>query len=200
MSNRDGGTGEAPRFELQSGMAGGRTFAAEPCEEGAREIVARVASRTFTSLDPAAKGQPPGGVAAWTVKHISIHFAEEITLDDLARGVRLSKFHFLRKFHKEVGLTPGAFLKRYRIVQAMERLTATRRPIREVAQMVGYKDATAFSRAFMRVTGTQPYLFRETRRLRAPERPERSRTHSTVPCHDFAEAPPRPCAAGLRMP
>ena len=51
----------------------------------------------------------------------------------------------------------------------MEQLTTSRRPIREVAQLVGYKDATAFSRAFIRVTGTQPYLFRVTRQSKAVE-------------------------------
>jgi len=196
MSDPDGGAGEAARLVLQSSIPDGGApgeapeversahFGAGPAAERsahvgagtggeeAREVVARVARRTFTALDPAAKGRPPGGVADWTVKHITTHFAEEITLDDLARGVQLSKFHFLRKFRKEVGMTPGAFLKRYRIVQAMERLTTTRRPIREVAHMVGYKDATAFSRAFIHFTGMQPYLFRETRQTKVAEDPE----------------------------
>jgi transcriptional regulator GlxA family with amidase domain len=99
----------------------------------------------------------------------SNHFAEDISLDVLARGVQLSKYHFLRKFRMEVGITPGAFLKRYRIVRAMDHLTGTQRTIREIGQMVGYRDPAAFSRAFTQIAGTQPYLYRVTRRLKVAE-------------------------------
>jgi AraC-like DNA-binding protein len=173
MNNPDSERGEAAASRPQSGTPDETAGAVEREGGKTHEVIARVASRTFTTLDPAARGRSPGEVTAWTVKHITNHFAEEITLDDLARGVQLSKYHFLRKFRKEVGITPGAFLKRYRIVQAMEQLTTSRRPIREVAQLVGYKDPTAFSRAFIRVTGTQPYLFRETRRTKAAEEKDR---------------------------
>jgi transcriptional regulator GlxA family with amidase domain len=129
------------------------------------EIVAHVARRTFTTLDrkPAAS---PSLVTAWTVKYISNHFAENISLDDLARGAQLSKYHFLRKFRQEAGMTPGAYLKRYRIVRAMDHLTGTRHTIKEIGQMVGYRDPTAFSRAFAQIAGIQPYLYRVTRRLK----------------------------------
>ena len=103
------------------------------------------------------------------MKYISNHFAEDISLDDLARGAQLSKYHFLRKFRQEVGITPGAFLKRYRIVQAMDRLTGTQHTIKEIGQMVGYRDPAAFSRAFTQIAGTQPYLYRVTRQLSVAE-------------------------------
>jgi transcriptional regulator GlxA family with amidase domain len=134
--------------------------AAEPLE-----IIAHI-----TRLEPK-PGESPGRVTAWTVKYISNHFAEEITLEDLARGAQLSKYHFLRKFQQEAGITPGAYLKRYRIVRAMDHLTGTRRTIREIGQMVGYRDPASFSRAFARITGTQPYLYRVTRRSKAAEEP-----------------------------
>ena len=69
----------------------------------------------------------------------------------------------------EAGITPGAYLKRYRIVQAMDHLIGSRRKIREIGQMVGYRDPAAFSRAFAQIAGTQPYLYRVTRRLKVAE-------------------------------
>ena len=135
------------------------------------EVVAHVARRTFTTLDPKPGGSP-SHVTTWTVKYISNHFAENISLDDMARGAQLSKYHFLRKFRKEVGLTPGAYLKRYRIVRAMDNLIGTRRTIREIGQMVGYRDPAAFSRAFTQIAGTQPYLYRITRRSQVAEEQE----------------------------
>jgi AraC-like DNA-binding protein len=132
------------------------------------EIVAHVARRTFTTLVPK-PGESPSRVAVRTVKYISNHFAEPVKLDDLARGAQLSKYHFLRKFRMEVGITPGAYLKRYRIVQAMDQLTRSRRTIREIGRRVGYRDPAAFSRAFAQIAGTQPYLYRVTRRLKVAE-------------------------------
>jgi AraC-like DNA-binding protein len=131
-------------------------------------IVAHVARRTFTALDLEPR-RAPSSATVWTVKYISNHFAENISLGDLARGAQLSKYYFLRKFHREVGLTPGAYLKRYRIVQAMDQLTGTRHTIKEIGRMVGYRDPTAFSRAFTQVTGTRPYLYRATRRSKVAE-------------------------------
>ena len=102
------------------------------------EVVAHVARRTFTTLDPKPGGSP-SHVTAWTVKYISNHFAEPVKLDDLARGAQLSKYHFLRKFRMEVGITPGAYLKRYRIVQAMDQLT------REIRQSINVLSFTTNS-------------------------------------------------------
>jgi AraC-like DNA-binding protein len=135
------------------------------------EVVAHVARRTFTTLIPK-PGGAPSQATAWTVKYIANHFAEDIKLDDLARAAQLSKYHFLRKFRMEAGITPGAYLKRYRIVQAMEQLISSRRTIREIGQRVGYRDPTAFSRAFTQIAGTQPYLYRVTRRLKVAEEEE----------------------------
>ena len=154
-----------PPSDSKEGVASGADL------EDPLEVVAHVARRTFTALVPQPGGSP-SHVAAWTVKYIANHFAEDIKLDDLARGAQLSKYHFLRKFRLEVGITPGAYLKRYRIVQAMDHLTGSRRTIREIGQMVGYRDPAAFSRAFAQIAGTQPYLYRVTRQSKVAEEQE----------------------------
>ena len=132
------------------------------------EIVAHVARRTFTTLDRKSAGAP-SQVTLWTVEYISSHFAEKVSLAAMARGAQLSKYHFLRKFRQEAGITPGAFVKRYRIVQAMDYLTGTRHTVKKVGQMVGYRDPAAFSRAFTQIAGTQPYLYRVTRQAKEAE-------------------------------
>jgi AraC-like DNA-binding protein len=151
-----------PRTEPQDGMP--------PAEKatGPLEIVAHIARRTFTALERK-PGVSPSQVTVWTVKYISNHFSETISLAALASGAQLSKYHFLRKFRQEAGMTPGAYLKRYRIVQAMDYLTGTRHTVKKIGRMVGYRDPAAFSRAFTQLAGTQPYLYRVTRQLKAAE-------------------------------
>jgi len=133
--------------------------------ESLRRIVAHVARRTFTPL-PASTAGALSEPVAWSVKHISQNYSQPIRLDEMARRVGLSKYHFLRKFQKELGMTPGAFLQRYRICRAMDRLLESDEAIQTIAREVGYQDAASFSRAFLRTVGTQPYLYRQTRRGR----------------------------------
>ena len=112
-------------------------------------------------------GDKPSEVVAWGVRYVAANFNREITLDDVAGGMDLSKFHFLRRFRDEGGMTPGQFLRCYRMMTAMERLAGSDRKVREIAREVGYRDAASFSRAFRRVTGTQPNCFRRYRRKAA---------------------------------
>ena len=147
------------------GISQGNERVAETADGPAElvEVIARVARRTFTPL--AREGaEPPSSVIQWGVTYVSRHFGEDIKLDDVARAAGLSKFHFLRRFRKEAGMTPGAFLQRYRIVQAMERLVGSNCTITEIAKTVGYASPAAFSRAFLKITGTPPYLYRHTRK------------------------------------
>jgi transcriptional regulator GlxA family with amidase domain len=82
------------------------------------------------------------------------------------KGLRLA---LLRLSPRLAGMTPGAYLKRYRIVRAMDHLTGTRHAIKEIGELVGYRAPAAFSRAFTQIADTQPYLYRVTRRLKVAE-------------------------------
>ena len=132
-----------------------------------REILSRVARRTFTPLTPTAATPPSPGVA-WSVRHIVRNYAKPVTLNDLAHGAGLSKFHFTRKFRNETGITPIAFLQRYRICRAMDQLVQSRRTVSAIAREVGYRDAAAFSRAFLKTVGAPPLLYRQTRHTQTP--------------------------------
>lgn len=105
----------------------------------------------------------------WSIRYVCHNFAEPFTIGELARFVGLSKYHFSRKFRKETGLAPRAFVQRYRITRAMDLLVDSEHRIRDIAWRVGYKDHAAFSRAFNRITGTQPILYRLTRQSRRAE-------------------------------
>lgn len=125
------------------------------------EIITRLARHTLPPIE-AIRHREPSASVQWCIEHIKENFAAPISLDQMADGARLSKYHFLRKFRNETGLTPCAFLKHYRLTKAMEQLAQTKRAIRAIAQQVGYNDAAAFSRAFLQTVGTQPGKYRQT--------------------------------------
>ncbi|MEZ4452788.1 MAG: AraC family transcriptional regulator [Nannocystaceae bacterium] len=77
------------------------------------------------------------------------------TLADLAG---LSKYHFLRHFAAEVGLTPGAYLRTLRISESARSL---RRgvSVEAAAQAAGFTNLTAYTRSFRRIVGTTPLRY-----------------------------------------
>lgn len=77
------------------------------------------------------------------------------TLETLAQNVHLSKFHFLRMFKKDFGLTPHAFIVNERLNRA-NRLIQSGLSISEASLQVGFNDQSHFSRNFKKYFGYTP--------------------------------------------
>lgn len=90
--------------------------------------------------------------------------SEELHLEDMARRVGLSPFHFLRLFKREAGVTPHQFLIRARIRRAIPLLRDTSRPVTEIAYDVGFGDLSNFIHAFRREVGCSPRQYRNVHR------------------------------------
>ena len=76
------------------------------------------------------------------------HYAEPLTVDDLARQVALSPSAFSRLFREVTGRTPYQFLKEYRLDRARELLLDGRSSVAEVSRHVGYANVSHFIREF----------------------------------------------------
>lgn len=81
-------------------------------------------------------------------------------LEDLARAVELSPFHFLRIFSNVHGMTPHQYLVSCRLRRAAEMLCADAASITEVAHECGFADLSNFVRTFRRAAGVPPRGFR----------------------------------------
>jgi AraC-like DNA-binding protein len=92
--------------------------------------------------------------------YIQEHYAEPISRQDLADHVGLSDDYLTSCFHKELGLTPVAYLNRYRVQQARHLLKNTHKSITEIAFEVGFSGSSYFSRIFHRETGMTPAAYR----------------------------------------
>lgn len=69
--------------------------------------------------------------------YIHAHLAEPMTLDQLADHAAMSKYHFLREFQRQTGVTPMAEVRRQRLEQARTLLLSTPWPLRTIASRVG---------------------------------------------------------------
>lgn len=76
-------------------------------------------------------------------------------LEELADTAGMSRTRFAEAFREVVGLTPGNYLTGWRITVARD-LLRRGRPLKVVAQEVGYASAPALSRAFSATTGQSP--------------------------------------------
>jgi signal transduction histidine kinase/AraC-like DNA-binding protein len=93
--------------------------------------------------------------------YIHQHYAGSMSRADLARHVALSEDYLTACFRKELGVTPIAYLNRYRVNQAKQLLVDPGKSITEVALEVGFSDSGYFSRVFRREVGLSPEAYRQ---------------------------------------
>jgi AraC-like DNA-binding protein len=102
------------------------------------------------------------------VAQVERHYAEKIRQAALAAQCGLSTSAFSRAFKAEYGLTFREYLMRLRIRQACQLLRLGTHSATAAGLSVGFDDASHFARAFRKLTGMSPLLYkRETARARA---------------------------------
>ena len=83
------------------------------------------------------------------------HYAENVSLESLARIANLSPFHFNRVFSEQFGMPPHAFQTQMRVVRAKS-LLLEGWPIPQVASQTGFADQSHLTRHFKRLAGVTP--------------------------------------------
>jgi AraC-like DNA-binding protein len=81
--------------------------------------------------------------------------AEDIRLDRLAAAAGVTRFQVIRDMRRELGLTPGAFIRTHRLRRAA-RLIAAGEGLAAAANAAGFADQSHLTRAFRTVHGVTP--------------------------------------------
>lgn len=97
--------------------------------------------------------------------HLDEHFARNITLEELAAAARLTRFHAIRVFTRQVGMPPHAYQLRRRVAQARV-LLRHGLPIAQVATEVGFYDQSHLTGYFRRSIGVTPGAYQRRERGR----------------------------------
>lgn len=92
------------------------------------------------------------------------HFAQHVRIADLAARMDVSHQTLIRRFRAAGEPAPQAYLQRVRLEASSSMLAETRRPVGEIAQLVGYVDVASFRRKFQAMFGVSPIAFRRKRR------------------------------------
>ena len=92
--------------------------------------------------------------------YIETHIRENITVDELAKQVHMSKYHFLRRFKELTGTTAHAFIIDKRLLHAVEGLRHGKN-ITQVYQDAGFSDYSSFLRNFKNAFRVSPGKYKD---------------------------------------
>ena len=88
------------------------------------------------------------------------HYTQSIQIAELARQFQLSARSLNRRFKQATNTTPLQYLQDLRIAQAKELLKQSNLVISEIADQVGYQDASYFTGLFKKVNSVTPNEYR----------------------------------------
>ncbi|MBD5516969.1 MAG: AraC family transcriptional regulator [Lachnospiraceae bacterium] len=95
------------------------------------------------------------------LEYMANRFREDITVEQLAELVHLSKSHFMRCFKKAVGIGAIEHLSQLRINAACEALSDSNDQIADIAFSCGYSNLSNFNRQFLKKAGCSPKEYRK---------------------------------------
>ncbi|MDO6458724.1 AraC family transcriptional regulator [Celeribacter halophilus] len=104
-----------------------------------------------------------GNEIARTIDYLANHLNEQVTIDDMADHVGMSRAVFHRRFKEATTMSPIQFVKSMRLNNAAMQITKGK-TVSEAAWEVGYQSASQFSREFKRIYGQSPRQWRHGQR------------------------------------
>lgn len=130
-----------------------------PVLEKQRELVEEKALQIYELISKQKIAAPSKMIRA-ALDYIDLHFNENISLQDVADNINISKNYLCDIFKKELGVTFINYVTNLRIEKAKEYLTNTDMKMYEVSYAVGYNDYAYFSQIFKKYTGTTLSAYR----------------------------------------
>ncbi|MCD8146318.1 MAG: AraC family transcriptional regulator [Clostridiales bacterium] len=119
-----------------------------------------VSAHQLTQPQPSEKAQRDARRVKTMLQYIQNHYADGITVEQIARSASLSASECLRCFHATIGITPIQYVKQLRVQQAAVLLATTERKIADIGAQCGFQETSYFSRAFRSVQGCTPSEYR----------------------------------------
>ena len=108
------------------------------------------------------------GTANWydpirkAVVYLDDHYAENITVEQLASISHYSVAQFRRLFHALMQMSPSDYIATVRINAAKTFLSTTDKRIGDIAIETGFFDHSHFIRTFKNIVGTTPAKYRKS--------------------------------------
>src|SRR6266700_3636920 len=139
---------------LLSGLMRDRKAAPGPILMAPKGVRARMSTNSLAVDDPNV-GQ--------SLRYIREHACESVGVDDVVRGVPLSRSVLQRRFRALLGRSVHDEIIRLRLARARELLQETDLPLAEIAERAGFRHQEYMGAVFRRKLHTTPGALRRTR-------------------------------------
>lgn len=90
------------------------------------------------------------------------HYTENITVQDIADAVEISRSYLSTLFQTVLHTSPSEYLADFRLTRAHEQLGITDDPVSKIAENCGYQNPLVFTRAFKKKVHVTPSQYRKS--------------------------------------
>ena len=94
------------------------------------------------------------------ISHVEAHYAQKITVEEMAALCFFSKSYFMKFFKESMGMSFVTYLNDYRLEAAANMLLATNDNVLEIANACGFDNLSYFTRSFKKKYGVTPGKYR----------------------------------------
>ena len=94
------------------------------------------------------------------LSYLGLHYREQISLDQLAEAMGVSRFHLSHLFSGKLGIGFKEYLNNLRVEYAKGLLRTTDTPIADIYAVSGFENQRTFNRVFKENTGASPRDYR----------------------------------------
>lgn len=94
------------------------------------------------------------------LQYIDEHYMEDISMQDAAEEMNYADAYFCKLFKQCFDQNFTSYLSSYRIEKAKELLEDITINVKEISEMVGYRDSNYFTKVFKRIVGVTPSEYR----------------------------------------
>ncbi len=95
------------------------------------------------------------------ISFIAAHYAEKLSLTELATASHLSRSEFCRTFRRFTGRTAFSYLQYHRVRRSLSLLQDRTLSITDIAERVGFSGASYYAEIFRRFIGMSPLEYRK---------------------------------------
>lgn len=130
------------------------------CQNLMEILMVRLSRRAGISMTLAPAASRTNKECAMIRRYLDVHFKESISLDQLAEMTHLSKYHMVRSFTQEYGVSPINYLISRRIRESRYLLSKTDHSLSQISHMLGFSSPSYFSQSFKKAEGQSPLEYR----------------------------------------
>lgn len=111
-------------------------------------------------IDPSAKGKVSDDKIKMLMVYIHEHYAESISVDQLAELAHISRRACFRLFQENLHMTPVEYIRNYRLQKACYLLAESEDTITQIAYSCGLGSSSYFGKTFREKFGCSPLEYR----------------------------------------